>query len=96
MSELFPSWKELNLAAIISQPGNSVEYKTGDWKTHYPVVDHEKCIKCGTCWSFCPEYAFEVDQEGRFVANRDYCKGCGICAEECPKKCITMVEEEAE
>ncbi len=89
-----PTWKEINIALIISEPGNSVEYKTGDWKTHYPVIDYEKCIKCGVCWSFCPDYAFEVREDGNFEVNRDYCKGCGICANECPRQCITMVEEE--
>ncbi len=89
------SWRQIPLALVIEDAGNSVLYKTGDWKTHYPVVDYELCINCGVCWSFCPECAFE-EVDGRFVVNRDYCKGCGICAQECPKNCITMVEEEAE
>ena len=89
-----PKWQELLPGCVIDEPGNSVNYKTGDWKTLRPVVDKEKCIKCGTCWIFCPEYAYEEDEEGYFNPNYDYCKGCGICAVECPARCIRMEREE--
>ncbi|HDD52596.1 MAG TPA: 4Fe-4S dicluster domain-containing protein [Thermosulfidibacter takaii] len=91
-----PIWKELPFACCIPEPGNSVYYKTGDWKTLKPVVDKMKCIKCGTCWIFCPEYAFEEDEYGYFEPNLEYCKGCGICARECPAQCIKMEEEVVE
>ncbi len=88
-----PKWTEISFACVIDEPGNSVEYKTGDWKTLAPVVDKNRCIKCGTCYIFCPEYAYEKDEYGYFNPNYDYCKGCGICAVECPASCITMEEE---
>ncbi len=91
-----PTWKELPFACCIPEPGNSVYYKTGDWKTLKPVVDKMKCIKCGTCWIFCPEYAYEEDEYGYFEPNLEYCKGCGICYRECPAQCITMEEEVVE
>ncbi|MGB9668735.1 MAG: 4Fe-4S binding protein [Thermosulfidibacteraceae bacterium] len=87
-----PTWKELTLAGIITEAGNSVEYKTGNWRTLTPVVNYDECIKCGVCWSFCPEYAWEEGEDSFFKLNTDYCKGCGICAVECPRKCIKMVE----
>ncbi len=89
-----PAWTELLPGAVIDEPGNSVNYKTGEWKTLKPVVDKSKCIRCGTCWIFCPEYAFEEDEEGYFIPNYEYCKGCGICAVECPARCIRMEREE--
>ncbi len=91
-----PKWQELPLAASIVEPATSLEYKTGDWKTLKPVVDTTKCIRCATCYIFCPEAAYEENEEGYFLPNYDYCKGCGICAVECPAMCIQMVEEEAE
>jgi pyruvate ferredoxin oxidoreductase delta subunit len=91
-----PDWKEIGFACVIDEPGNSVYYKTGDWKTLRPVVDKEKCIKCGTCWVFCPEYAFEEDEDGYYEPNMEYCKGCGICYRECPAQCIKMEEEAVE
>jgi len=91
-----PTWKELPFACCIPEPGNSVYYKTGDWKTLKPVVDKMKCIKCATCWIFCPEYAYEEDEYGYFEPNLEYCKGCSICYRECPAQCIKMEEEVVE
>ena len=69
--------------------------KTGDWKTFYPVLDEEKCIKCYICWKFCPDVSVLVkDTESFPTFDLDHCKGCGICAHECPKDAIEMVMEE--
>ena len=88
------TWKDLEIGSIITEPGNASEYKTGDWKSQRPILDKEKCIKCGLCYIFCPEGCIQPDSEGYFISDLSYCKGCGICATECPKKAITMVEEE--
>jgi pyruvate ferredoxin oxidoreductase delta subunit len=88
------SWKEIPLGAICLDPGSSREYKTGTWRSTRPVVDTEKCIKCGLCWLYCPEGCIEKDKYGYFHADLDFCKGCGICAKECWTQCIKMVEEE--
>ncbi|MEM2110953.1 MAG: 4Fe-4S binding protein [Candidatus Bathyarchaeia archaeon] len=73
-------------------PGSSKFNKTGSWRVLKPVINQEKCVKCGTCWLYCPEGAILRGQV--FTINYDYCKGCGICAEECPAKVIAMVKEE--
>jgi len=88
------SWKELELGFFITDPGNSVEVRTGDWKSRRPVVDLSKCNKCTLCYFFCPEGCIAKDEEGYFQPDLFYCKGCGICAAECPKEAITMIEEE--
>ena len=88
------AWEDLEIGAIIVEPGNATEYKTGDWKSQRPVLDKSKCNKCGLCYIFCPEGCIEEEADGYFVADLSYCKGCGICDIECPKKAITMVEEE--
>ena len=62
--------------------------KTGTWRNMKPVRDMEKCIQCGLCKIFCPD--FSIDKE---AIDYDYCKGCGICAEECSKGAIEMVKE---
>jgi len=80
---------------LVAEPGSTRRNKTGSWRVFKPVVDPEKCVKCGICEIFCPEgivhYSEEVDA---YVPDYDYCKGCGVCAQECPKKAITMVLEE--
>ncbi len=88
------TWKEIPVGCVVDEPGNARDYKTGDWKSQKPVVDTDKCIKCGVCWVFCPDAAIHKNKEGYFLANLDYCKGCGICARECWTGCIRMVEEE--
>jgi len=76
-------------------PGSSRMNKTGSWRVFRPVVDHEKCKKCGTCWLVCPDNAMKKINGGeKYEPDLDYCKGCGICAHECPVNAIEMVEEE--
>ncbi|MFH1781883.1 MAG: 4Fe-4S dicluster domain-containing protein [Patescibacteria group bacterium] len=79
---------------LTAEPGGTMKNKTGSWRTFYPVVDHEKCISCGTCAKVCPEGVCYKDKDGKYDNDLDYCKGCGLCAEECPVKCIKMKYEE--
>ena len=88
------TWKDLEIGAIVTEPGNASQYKTGDWRSQKPIFDNSKCNKCGLCYIFCPEGCIEQQADGYFKADLFYCKGCGICAEECPKDVITMVEGE--
>ena len=87
-----PTWRDLPIAGIITEPGNSVEYLTGDWRALRPVKDSSKCNNCGLCWVFCPEGAIVRVGEGYEIDYR-YCKGCGICARECKRGAIQMVPE---
>jgi 2-oxoacid:acceptor oxidoreductase delta subunit (pyruvate/2-ketoisovalerate family) len=66
--------------------------RTGDWRAERPVVDRDKCVKCATCWTYCPTQCI-VEKETWFEAGLEICKGCGICAQECPHHAITMIEE---
>jgi pyruvate ferredoxin oxidoreductase delta subunit len=103
MSDL-AGWKSIPLGAVITEPGNSRERFTGDWRTFKPVINQDKCTRCLRCWVFCPEPAISiVDRQhespsGRvwkntLEINYDYCKGCGICVEECEPKAIDFIEE---
>ena len=75
---------------IVVAPGTL--NKTGGWRSKRPLVDNQKCIRCGTCQNSCPDSAVRVTDNGAEF-NYDYCKGCGICSNECPVKCISMVDE---
>jgi len=86
--------KDIEIGAIVTEPGSARQYQTGTWRSERPVVDFSKCIKCGLCYVFCPEGCIAEREDGYFTADLYYCKGCGICAEECPTDAITMVEEE--
>jgi pyruvate ferredoxin oxidoreductase delta subunit len=80
--------------------GATKENKTGSWRNRRPVIDHARCIACGTCTRCCPEgCTFPVGEQALqgkifYEVDLDYCKGCGICAAECPVKCIAMVDED--
>ncbi|MGD9116410.1 MAG: 4Fe-4S binding protein [Dehalococcoidia bacterium] len=88
------TWKDLEIGAIVTEPGSAIQYKTGDWRSQKPTYDFTKCTKCGLCQTYCPEGCVFENEDGYFEADMYHCKGCGICASECPTDVITMVEEE--
>ncbi len=88
-----PGWKDLEEGGKIVDAGNSVKYKTGDWRSFRPVYHSEKCIHCLQCWIYCPDTSIPVKDGKRQETDLDHCKGCGICAEVCPVKCIEMKDE---
>lgn len=61
----------------------------------YPVLDKEKCIKCGVCSKTCRENAiFWV--KGKYpVFVYDLCTGCGACWVVCPQKAIKPKKKKA-
>ncbi len=79
-------WQEMPRGCVILNPGNALEYQTGDWRSFRPVWDENLCIHCLRCWIFCPDDSIVV-RDGTMVGiDYDHCKGCGICARECPPK----------
>jgi pyruvate ferredoxin oxidoreductase delta subunit len=94
-SESELTWKDLEVGNIVTEPGSSREYCTGDWRSQKPTYDFTRCIKCGLCQIYCPEGCIRQNADGYFEANLFWCKGCGICRRECPTGVISMVDEEA-
>ncbi len=94
-SEINPksTWEEMTLGGTIYDAGNSVDFKTGDWRSQRPKYLKEKCKQCGLCIPTCPESAIPINEKGeREDFNFDYCKGCGVCAKACPFQAIEMEE----
>jgi pyruvate ferredoxin oxidoreductase delta subunit len=87
------TWKELPAGGKIIEPGNSEDYKTGEWRAFRPVIDAARCIHCLQCWVFCPDSSILVENEKMAGFDLVHCKGCGICAAVCPVTCIDMKEE---
>ena len=87
---------KINLAV---EPGSTKSQKTGNWRTYRPIIDHDKCIACGTCARVCPEGCVfpsgSKALQGKIFYEKDldYCKGCGICSQICPTKAIHMEKE---
>ena len=65
---------ELTPGGIIYQAGNAREFKTGDWRSMYPVWIPEKCTQCGLCFPVCPDDSIPVNKEcKREDFDYDYC-----------------------
>jgi len=52
-----------------------------------PVVDQEKCTRCGMCTERC---RFDAIEDG--VVDETACEGCAVCYHVCPAGAITLVE----
>ena len=56
----------------------------------YPTIDHDKCVKCGTCMN-CGKGVYEWTEKGPRVVNPYSCVvGCSTCANLCPGKAIAF------
>ena len=82
-----------------SSPGIGEAGRTGEWRTHLPIIDDQKCTAsklnkptCFLCWLYCPEAV--VTKTIPPTIDLEYCKGCGICAQVCPVQAIVMAPEE--
>jgi pyruvate ferredoxin oxidoreductase delta subunit len=71
--------------------GSSKKKDMKSWRVNKPSIDYSKCVRCKTCWLFCPESAIEWAQKP--VIQYARCKGCLICYNECPAKAIRREEE---
>ena len=60
----------------------------------YPVIDNEKCGKCGKCVNICSESEYHAltKNENGIEVNKDLCKGCSLCSHICPQNAIAMNE----
>jgi pyruvate ferredoxin oxidoreductase delta subunit len=86
-------WRKMPVGGVMTVPGTSVEYKTGDWRIQLkPVINHDKCVMCLLCWIFCPDVSI-TRTEKTVEVDYFHCKGCGVCSNECPTKAIDMVRE---
>lgn len=55
----------------------------------YPVIDYERCSRCGQCHEFCVFGVYEKDDGAVQVKRPDNCKpGCPACARMCPRGSI--------
>lgn len=65
-----------------------------------PVIDYDKCIKCGKCLAHCRFEAIEClkDKKGqpeKFVIDPISCEGCAVCSHLCPVEAINMEENDS-
>ena len=64
--------------------------RPGQWIPWFPVLDYDRCARCGQCANFCIFGTFSVSDDGTVrVANPEDCKtDCPACARICPQVAI--------
>jgi pyruvate ferredoxin oxidoreductase delta subunit len=102
-----PAWHQMREALAIPaipsreqvtegpyQAQRNPNYRTLSMRTNRPLMDFDRCRRCGLCWLQCPDSCFDIMSDGLYDINLEYCNGCGICADICPVAgCITMIPE---
>lgn len=60
------------------------------WPPWFPVIDEDRCTRCGQCMEFCLFGVYAQDEAGAIrVVNPQQCKNnCPACARICPEAAI--------
>ena len=90
-----PEHRAVPFGAITPAPVRQQElFITSNWRIVRPVIDHEKCTRCLTCYIACPDACWSFNEkEEKMEWNWKYCKGCQICINECPADALKAVPE---
>ena len=83
-------YQDMTVGGVVLAGGNSVDFKTGDWRTQTPIWHEDKCKQCLLCFPYCPDCSIPVKDKKRLGFDMDHCKGCGICSSICPFGAIEM------
>ncbi len=90
-----PEDRAVPFGAITPAPVRQQElFITSNWRIVRPVIDHEKCTRCLTCYISCPDACWSFNEkEEKMEWNWKFCKGCQICIHECPADALKAVPE---
>lgn len=90
------------VGGVIREAGNTAWNDLAISRTGWiPVLDHDKCIHCGSCDLVCPDLCLvwgDGPEDSRFARqlrgiDYRYCKGCLRCVESCPSGALTREAE---
>jgi len=90
-----PKDRAVPFGAITPAPVKQQElFITSNWRIVRPIIDHEKCTRCFTCYIACPDSCWSFNEkEEQMEWNWKFCKGCQICINECPADALSAVPE---
>lgn len=55
-----------------------------------PIIDRDKCERCGLCISICPTNIFTPGEDGPVVKWPEECWHCNACVLDCPAQAIEL------
>jgi adenylylsulfate reductase subunit B len=57
-----------------------------------PLIDEEKCTRCGACVDICQSDVFSMHAENTIpdAPHADECWHCGACVMECPSEAVSL------
>ena len=55
----------------------------------HPIVDKDKCLKCGACAKICPKHTMRIKQGEYPKLKTNQCIRCWCCSEVCPVSAIS-------
>lgn len=88
---------ELAIPNFRLPPQEHLEWKLPEWLrrslkdalTTRPQIDLDACVRCGICWTDCPQQAITEMNAGPTIDHRR-CIRCYCCQEFCPQGAITV------
>lgn len=55
------------------------------------VHDTRRCVRCGLCVAFCPQYCLVIGEDGYpHAPGMEACVGCTTCSGQCPQRAIRI------
>ncbi len=59
-----PKDREVPFGAVTPAPVHTQDlFMTGNWRVVRPVIDHEKCTRCLTCYLSCPDSCWVYNEK---------------------------------
>lgn len=65
-----------------AQAIGSLEQPEESYTLRTPVIDRDRCVRCGLCVAVCPYFALTLTD--RVEVDLTECFGCGLCESRCP------------
>ncbi|WMJ79761.1 4Fe-4S binding protein [Clostridium sp. MB40-C1] len=81
--------EKYNFSSVEEVRNTKLEKGNIKFEPDNPIIDEDKCVKCGICEKVCPYFALKVDE--KVNVNIEKCFGCGLCESKCPTKAISGV-----
>lgn len=81
--------EKYNFSSVEEVRNTKLEKGNVKFQPDNPIINEDKCVKCGLCAKVCPYFAIKMEE--KINVNTEKCFGCGLCESKCPTKAISGV-----